>query len=148
VGPAAGQEADEGGGLGARRPYRARRAGGRLTAGTTLPLPEGAWWDWEVRHYDGSRLTLVAGHDLTYHHGLEVVFTDTVYVRCPMAFSDPEFREPTPGERAEIARLVGGEPPVLVAFVADGGGMEPVSCLIAAEAWAVRQGTFRRSVPE
>lgn len=65
-----------------------------------------------------------------------------------MAFSDPEFREPTPGERAEIARLVGGEPPVLVAFVADGGGMEPVSCLIAAEAWAVRQGTFRRSVPE
>ncbi len=109
-----------------------------------LPLPEGSWWDWEVRHYDGSRLTLVAGHDLSYHHGLEVVLTDTLYVRCPTHFTDPVFREPAPEERAEVTRLVGAEPPVLVAFEADGGGTEPVACLIAAEDWAIRQGRFPR----
>ncbi|MFB7451876.1 hypothetical protein [Streptomyces sp. NPDC056194] len=112
-----------------------------------LPLPEGSWWDWEVRHDDGSRLTLVAGHDLSYHHGLEVVFTDTLHVRCPMDFSDPEFRAPTPEERAEAARLVGTEPPVLVAFEADGGGTEPAVCLIAAEAREIRQGRFPRQAP-
>ncbi|MEV4942725.1 hypothetical protein [Streptomyces zaomyceticus] len=109
-----------------------------------LPLPEGPWWDWEVRHCDGSRLTLVADHDLAYHHGLEVVFTDTLYVRCPMRFVDPEFRAPTPEERTEVTRLVGDEPPVLVAFEADGGGTVPAVCLIAAEGWAIRQGRFPR----
>ena len=109
-----------------------------------LPLPEGSWWDWTVLGYDGSRLTLAAGHDVTYHHGLEVVFTDTLYVRCPMDFADPAFREPTPEERAEVTRLVGDEPPVLVAFEADGGGTASSSCLIAAEDWAVRQGRFSR----
>ncbi|MFF5976070.1 hypothetical protein ACFY7C_31625 [Streptomyces sp. NPDC012769] len=109
-----------------------------------LPLPEGSWWDWTVLRYDGSRLTLAAGHDLTYHHGLEVVFTDTLYMRCPTDFMDPAFREPTPRERAEITRLVGDEPGVLVAFEADGGGTEPVSCLIAADGWAIRQGRFSR----
>ncbi|MFD7976895.1 hypothetical protein [Streptomyces sp. NPDC059071] len=107
-----------------------------------LPIPEGSWWDWTVLGHDGGRLTLAAGHDLTYHHGLEVVLTDPLYVRCPMSFSDPEFRLPTPEERAEVARAVGEEPPVLLAFEADGGGTEPVSCLIAAESWAVRQGYF------
>ncbi|MER7517450.1 hypothetical protein [Streptomyces sp. NPDC126499] len=109
-----------------------------------LPLPEGSWWDWTVLGYDGSRLTLAADHDLTYHHGLEVVFTDTLYVRCPMDFADPDFREPVPEERAEVTRLLGADPPVLVAFEADGGGTAPVSCLIAAESWAVRQGRFSR----
>ncbi|MFE6226154.1 MULTISPECIES: hypothetical protein, partial [unclassified Streptomyces] len=111
----------------------------------TLPsLPEGSWWDWEVRRFDGSRLTLVAGYDLTYHHGLEVELTDTLYVRCPTAFTDPVFREPTPAERAEAVRITGGPPAVLLAFEADGGGTGPVSCLIAAGGCAVRQGRFPR----
>ncbi|MGW4056325.1 hypothetical protein ACWENA_36450 [Streptomyces sp. NPDC004779] len=111
---------------------------------TLLPLPEGAWWEWEVRGFDGSRLALVAGYDLAYHHGLEVELTDTVSVRCPTAFTEPVFREPTPGERAEVARITGEEPPVLLAFEADGGGTAPVSCLVAAGAWALRQGHFPR----
>ncbi|WMX47997.1 hypothetical protein RGF97_28715 [Streptomyces roseicoloratus] len=77
-----------------------------------LPLPEGSWWDRTVLRYDGSRLTLAAGHDLSYGHGLQVAFTDTVCLRCPTAFSDPEFREATAEERAEIVRLVGEDPPV------------------------------------
>ncbi|MFI8366941.1 hypothetical protein [Streptomyces sp. NPDC085466] len=109
-----------------------------------LPLPEGSWWDWELRRFDGSRLTLVAGYDLTYHHGLEVELTDVRYLRCPTAFMDPVFREPTAVERAEVVRSTGEEPPVLLAFDADGGGAAPVACLVAAEAWAVRQGRFPR----
>ncbi|MEU3607002.1 hypothetical protein AB0E83_16350 [Streptomyces sp. NPDC035033] len=111
---------------------------------TPPSLPEGSWWDWEVRRFDGSRLTLVAGYDLTYHHGLEVELADVSYVRCPTAFTDPVFREPTAGERAEVLRIVGEEPPVLLAFEADGGGTAPVSCLIAAGGRAVRRGRFSR----
>ncbi|MFG2116343.1 hypothetical protein ACGFRB_27530 [Streptomyces sp. NPDC048718] len=73
-----------------------------------------------------------------------MILTDTSYVRCPTAFSDPVFRQPTATERAEAVRLTGLEPPVLVAFEADGGGTEPVSCLLAAGAWAVRQGHVPR----
>ncbi|MFD3537370.1 hypothetical protein [Streptomyces sp. NPDC058664] len=63
---------------------------------------------------------------------------------CPTHFVDPVFREATPGERAEATRLVGAEPPVLVAFEADGGGTEPAVCLIAAEDRAIRRGRFPR----
>ncbi|MFD8014537.1 hypothetical protein [Streptomyces sp. NPDC058955] len=109
-----------------------------------LPLPDGPWDAWELRRYDGSRLTLAAGYDLTYHHGLEVELTDVLYVRCPTAFMDPVFRAPTAEERAEVVRSTGEEPPVLLAFEADGGGAAPVTCLLAAEAWAVRRGRFPR----
>ncbi|MFH8729315.1 hypothetical protein [Streptomyces termitum] len=109
---------------------------------TPLPLPEGSWWEWAVRRFDGARLLLVAGYDLSYHHGLEVELTDVSYLRCPTAFLDPVFREPTAEEAAEVVRVTGGEPSVLLAFEADGGGTGAASCLIAAEAWAVRQGRF------
>ncbi|MFC8277894.1 hypothetical protein ACFUJR_36270 [Streptomyces sp. NPDC057271] len=110
-----------------------------------LRLPEGSWWDWRVAGHDGSRLRLVAGYDLAYFHGLELVFTDASYVRCPFAFLDPEFRAPTDEERATVVRLLGEEPVVLVAFEADGGGTEPVSCLVAAEALDVVTGAFRHA---
>ncbi|WP_128977430.1 hypothetical protein [Streptomyces roseicoloratus] len=109
-----------------------------------LPLPEGSWWDRTVLRYDGSRLTLAAGHDLSYGHGLQVAFTDTVCLRCPTAFSDPEFREATAEERAEIVRLVGEDPPVPAASDADGYGTRPVPCLIAAGDRAVGLGRFSR----
>ncbi|MFD7326645.1 hypothetical protein ACFV9D_37130 [Streptomyces sp. NPDC059875] len=107
-----------------------------------LRLPEGSWWDWGVAGHDGSRLRLVAAHDLSYSYGLELVFTDASYVRCPFMFNDPVFRAPTPEERTTVTRLLGEEPPVLVAFEADGGGSEPASCLIAAERLDIVQGHF------
>lgn len=82
-------------------------------------LPAGSWWDWDVLHFDGSQLRLAAGHDLTYHHGLEVVFTDVTYMACPTQFRDPRFRKPTLDERALVHRHVGEEPPVIVAFDVD-----------------------------
>ncbi|MFD3946931.1 hypothetical protein [Streptomyces sp. NPDC058579] len=110
-----------------------------------LRLPEGSWWDWEVVDYNGSRLRLGAGHDLTYHHLLEVVFTDVSYLRCPTMFTDAEFRAPTREEVAEAARLLGEEPPVLVAFEADAGSGRPTPCLIAADAVDVVTGHFPRA---
>ncbi|MER7953583.1 hypothetical protein [Streptomyces sp. NPDC096030] len=109
-----------------------------------LRLPEGNWWDWEVVAFDGSRLRLGAGHDLSYHHLLEVVFTDVSYLRCPTLFMDAVFRAPTREESAEVARLLGEEPPVLVAFDADAGGGPPTPCLIAAEDVEVVAGCFPR----
>ncbi|GAA2388086.1 hypothetical protein GCM10010420_09080 [Streptomyces glaucosporus] len=107
-------------------------------------LPEGSWWDWDVVEWNAGRLRLGAGYDLTYAHGLELVFGDPLFVVCPAAFHDPVFREPTREEEALVARCVGETPPVLVAFDADAGGTEPASCLVAAGSVEVVAGTVLR----
>ncbi|MFF8265503.1 hypothetical protein [Streptomyces virginiae] len=109
-----------------------------------LQLPEGSWWDWDVIAWDGGELRLAAGHDLAHYHGLELVFGDPTLVSCPAAFLDPVFRAPTSEELARVTRQIGQEPPVLVAFEADAGGQEAVSCLIAAERIEVVQGIVLR----
>ncbi|MGY5132991.1 hypothetical protein ACWGJW_11365 [Streptomyces nigrescens] len=63
-------------------------------AHAAIQLPEGSWWDWDVVAWDGGELRLAAGHDLAYHHGLELVFGDPVFVSCPSGFQDPAFRAP------------------------------------------------------
>ncbi|MET9177511.1 hypothetical protein ABZX88_04685 [Kitasatospora aureofaciens] len=109
-----------------------------------IELPEGSWWDWDVYSWRPGELRPAAGYDLGYHHGLELVLTDPLYIRCPAFFQDPVFREPTPGERRLVERQCGEEPGVLLAFEADGGGPEPVSGLIAAGDLEVRVGTVLR----
>ncbi|MFF2522627.1 hypothetical protein [Streptomyces liangshanensis] len=109
-----------------------------------LALPEGTWWDWDVLAWDAGRFLLAAGHDLSYHHGLELVFTAPLFVSCPAAFHDPVFRAPTPEEVATITRRLGGRPPVLAAFEADAGGSEAVACLVAAERLDIVRGTVLR----
>ncbi len=109
-----------------------------------IQLPEGSWWDWDVIAWDTAELRLAAGHDLTYHHGLELVFGGPALVSCPAKFLDPVFRAPTSEELARATRQIGEEPTVLVAFEADAGGLEPVSCLIAAERTEVVQETVLR----
>ncbi|MFF6952857.1 hypothetical protein ACFZAD_29900 [Streptomyces iakyrus] len=109
-----------------------------------LQLPEGSWWDWDVVAWSAGQLRLAAGHDLTYRHGLELVFDDPVFVSCPTSFNDPTFRAPTPDEMVKIDRHVGEPPPVVVAFEADAGGQEPVSCLIAAERLDIVRETVLR----
>jgi hypothetical protein len=110
-----------------------------------LKLPEGSWWDWDVLHFDGSQLTLAAGHDLTYHHGLEVVFADVDYLACPTRFHDPQFREPTPDEQALLHRHIGEEPALIVAFdVEPPVGSDPLPCLIAARSVEVKPGLVYR----
>ncbi|MET7615346.1 hypothetical protein [Streptomyces sp. NPDC005408] len=109
-----------------------------------ISLPAGSWWDWDVVSWDPGRLRLGAGHDLSYAHHLELVFSDPEFVVCPAAFHDPVFRTPRPDEAATVADRLGGVPPVLVAFDADAGGRSPVPCLIAAGGVEIVQGTVYR----
>ncbi|MGA5820202.1 hypothetical protein ACPC54_20325 [Kitasatospora sp. NPDC094028] len=112
--------------------------------GEPVELPAGSWWDWEVLSWTPGELRLAAGYDLTYHHGLELVFGDPLYVRCPAMFQDPVFRAPAPEEWRLVERQAGERPAVLVAFEADGGGPEPVEGLIAAGSVEVRAGFVLR----
>ncbi|UXY30408.1 hypothetical protein [Streptomyces sp. HUAS TT20] len=107
-------------------------------------LPDGSWWDWEVIVWDAGQLRLAAGHDLTYHHGLELVFVAPALVSCPLGFQDPVFRPPTTEETARLVRTLGETPPLVVAFEADADGSEPVTCLIAAERLDIRPGLVLR----
>ncbi|MFJ8769761.1 hypothetical protein [Streptomyces clavifer] len=109
-----------------------------------VQLPEGSWWDWEVLAWNAGQFRLAAGNDLTYHHGLELVFSDPAFVSCPVMFHDPVFRVATSQELVRVVRQLGEEPPVLVAFEADAGGRAPVSCLIAAERLEVVHETVLR----
>ncbi|MFE2580677.1 hypothetical protein [Streptomyces sp. NPDC059378] len=114
--------------------------------GTHAPiqLPEGSWWDWDVVAWDGGQLRLAAGHDLAYHHGLELIFGDPIFVACPAGFHDPVFRSPSPDELLKVTRQFGEKPPIVVAFEADAGGQEPVACLIAAERLDIVQESVLR----
>ncbi|MFJ5218493.1 hypothetical protein ACIP98_27700 [Streptomyces sp. NPDC088354] len=109
-----------------------------------VELPKGSWWDRDVVAWQPGEFRLAAGHDLTYHHGLEPVFTDPLLVACPASFHDPEFRAPAPDGVLAVERRLGGRPPVLVAFEAGAGGPGPVSCLVAAERLDVVHGTVLR----
>ncbi|GAA1651146.1 hypothetical protein [Actinoplanes couchii] len=110
-----------------------------------LVLPEGPWTDWDVQEFDSSRLRLAANHDLTYAHGLEVVFTDVAYLACPAQFLDPVFREPAPAERELVRAYVGEYPPVIVAFDVESlAGPGTLPCLIAAETVEIVVGTVHR----
>ncbi|GLW29203.1 hypothetical protein [Actinoplanes regularis] len=110
-----------------------------------LELPQGPWWDWDLHEFNNSRLRLAANYDLTYYHGLELVFTDVAYLACPTQFSDPTFRQPTKAERDLARRFAGEEPPLVVAFDVEseeGYGLLP--CLVAAESVEVVVGTVYR----
>ncbi|MFI9779476.1 hypothetical protein ACIHCV_33105 [Streptomyces sp. NPDC051956] len=109
-----------------------------------IQLPQGSWWDWDVFAWDPGRLCLGAGHDISYSHGLELVFGAPVFVTCPAAFQDPVFREPTADEIRLVVRQVGETPPVLVAFEADAGGPSLAFGLIGAGQLDIVQGTVFR----
>ncbi|MGW4381463.1 hypothetical protein [Kitasatospora sp. NPDC004531] len=109
-----------------------------------IELPPGSWWDWDVVSWHPGCLVLGAGHDLSYHHLLELHFDDPELVSVPAFFQDPVFRDPTPAETAHVRARLGATPPVLVAFTADGGGPEPVEGLIAAAGVRVVEGRVFR----
>ncbi|MFJ9060273.1 hypothetical protein [Streptomyces sp. NPDC102409] len=94
--------------------------------------------------WDPGQLRLAAGHDLSYSHGLQLVFDDPLFVSCPSSFYDPTFRAPSTDELRRVSRQLGEEPPVVVAFEADAGGQENISCLIAAERLEIVQETVLR----
>lgn len=69
----------------------------------------GRWWDWQVDRWDASGLRLIADNDLTYHHSVEVTFTDVVWVSCTDLFHHPAFRPATASEIAFARKITIGE---------------------------------------
>ncbi|MFB7466115.1 hypothetical protein ACFCZ1_21890 [Streptomyces sp. NPDC056224] len=97
--------------------------------------------------WDGRQFRLAAGHDLTYHHGLELVLREPVFISCPSSFHDPTFRAPSPAELRQLACQLGEKPEnpsVVVAFEADADGQQPVPCPFAAERLNIVQETVPR----
>jgi hypothetical protein len=45
---------------------------------------------------------LIAGDDLTYHHSVEVVFEEAMYLACPAEFSHPVFRSASSEETLRV----------------------------------------------
>lgn len=64
----------------------------------------GRWWGWRVGLWDSSTLRLIADNDLTYHHSVEVLFTDVAWVAIADTFYDPAFRPAT--SEQDFARQV------------------------------------------
>ncbi|GAA2260743.1 hypothetical protein GCM10010430_51070 [Kitasatospora cystarginea] len=59
----------------------------QMAGWTVIRLPEGSRWDWEIVAWDVGQLRLGAGHDLTYHHGLEPCrSSEPPSVSCPATF--------------------------------------------------------------
>ncbi|MGC4790674.1 hypothetical protein ACLQ22_22945 [Micromonospora sp. DT178] len=112
---------------------------------TVVQLPEGSWWDWDLLGWNGSELSIAAGHDLTYHHGVELVFTDVHYLACPTRFSDPQFREPTSDEYETVRAFVGEVPPAVVAFDVEAVvGWKVLPCVVAAASVRIVTGLVYR----
>ena len=66
----------------------------------------GRWWDWRVELWDSSTLRLVADNDLTYHHSVDVSFTDVVWVASADTFHHPTFRAATSAERVFVRQVI------------------------------------------
>ncbi|WP_097329220.1 hypothetical protein [Paractinoplanes atraurantiacus] len=71
-----------------------------------LTYLNGRWWDWQVDQWDTSVLRLRADNDLTYHHSVEVTFTEVVWASSADLFHHPVFRAPTPAELAFAQQVV------------------------------------------
>jgi hypothetical protein len=52
-----------------------------------------------VDRWDASVVRLIADNDLTYHHNVEVTFTEVAWVSSADLFHHPVFRQPPPAER-------------------------------------------------
>jgi hypothetical protein len=65
----------------------------------------GRYWDWRVELWSSSTLRLIADNDLTYHHNVEVSFTDVAWAATADLFHHPTFRPATPAE-IEFGRQV------------------------------------------
>ena len=96
------------------------------------------WWDWQVSEWDGWSLRLIADHDLTDHHAVEVVFSGVAYVAFPMDFSNPAFRPATAAETEHVRRACAGDLEGLTVFAweTDDGA----TCIVAAEGVEVAEG--------
>ncbi|WP_344570821.1 hypothetical protein [Streptomyces axinellae] len=96
----------------------------------------------DVHHHQQAPTTRLAG--TLSLRDQQPALTQLRHVICPSSFHDPQFRAPSPDEIAKVTHHLGGELPVIVAFEADAGGQEPLSCLVAAERFEIVQESVLR----
>lgn len=63
-------------------------------------------WEWHLLSFDGHRLCLAGGTDLTYYHVAEVWFSGVTYLCCPTRLLHATFRYATDTESRAAGRIV------------------------------------------
>ena len=90
-------------------------------------------WEWQLRAFDGDRLTLAGGQDMDYGHFAEACFSGVTYLSCPTRMMHARFRVGTEHE-ATLARLQAEVPrgSTVVAIDSDTtSSFEAVSLIVA-----------------
>jgi hypothetical protein len=106
-----------------------------------LPLTN-RWWDWEAERWDVTGLRLIADNDLTYHHAVEVTFTEVAWVAVADLFHHPVFRPPTAAEEL-FARQAGSDGHRVFTWDAE-TSTGTVPMMVVAHAVQVVEGDFPR----
>lgn len=121
------------------------RPGGMIAHVRELMDLTGRWWDWRVDLWDCSTLRLVAGNDLTYHHCVEVSFTDVAWAATADTFHHPTFRPATPAEHGFARQVTNDAGYELYAWDAEtSAGTVPM--MIVAQSVRVVEGLVRHEV--
>lgn len=63
-------------------------------------------WEWQIHLFDGSRLCLIGGGDLTYAHVLELWVDDVQFLSCASRILHATFRAGSAADRAFVSRVV------------------------------------------
>jgi hypothetical protein len=106
-----------------------------------MPLTD-LWWDWEADRWDVSGLRLIADNDLTYHHAVEVTFSEVAWVAVADRFHHPIFRPPTAAEE-QFARQAGGHGLQIFTWDAE-TSTGAVPMMVVARSVQVVEGSFPR----
>jgi hypothetical protein len=124
------------------------KAGPARSAARSVRLLEGLtgrWWDWQVDLWDVSTLRLVADNDLTYHHSVEVSFSDVAWVSSADTFHHPVFRPSTVTEREFAQQVVNDDEYQVFAWDAEtAAGV--VSMMVIARTVDVIEGFVRHRI--
>ncbi|GAB7045571.1 hypothetical protein JCM9534A_06970 [Catenuloplanes indicus JCM 9534] len=98
-----------------------------------------ATWPGSIAGWDGAGLRLVADNDLTYHHCVEVTFTDAVWSACADLFHHPVFRPATPSEIAFARQVTAAETHHVFAWDAETAA-GTVAMMVVAQSVQITEG--------
>ena len=96
-------------------------------------------WEWQLHAFDGDRLTLAGGQDLSHGHFAEAYFSGVTYISCPTRMMHARFRLAS-GHEATLARLQAEVPPgsSVIAIDSDTTSSFEAVSLIAAQSVEIR----------
>lgn len=109
-------------------------SGPNLLKARLAELTELGAWEWQLHAFDGDRLTLAGGQDMTYGHFAEAYFSGVTYISCPTRMMHARFRLASVHE-ATLARLQAEVPTGSSVIAIDSdttSSFEAVSLIVAA----------------